>query len=141
MVDTLEKRRKIYAYILLACILALAGIGIMGVWGMISFGDFSVLMKLIITFIIVGMLSGFLYTLSFQQEAETRKYLVYISGVMGIALSGTILLQTWLQFFDETLFGRLILTFIVIGVISAFIIALFDDFFENKKLKDENYLD
>ncbi len=138
---TLEKRRNLYAYGLLGCILAIAAIGLAGLWGLVGLEDASLTLKIFLTLIIVGTLSGYLYMLSFQQEEKNKAVLVWVSGAMGIALSGSLLLQIWLDLFNDVIFGKLIMTFIVIGVLSALVIALFDDFFENKKLKDENYLD
>ncbi len=139
--DNLAKRRNFYAYGLLACILSIAAIGLAGVWGMLDIQDASITLKILITLVVLACLSGFLYTLSFQQEEKNKQILIYVSGAMGIALSASILAQTWFDPFSDVIFGKLIFTFIVIGVISAFVIALFDDFFENKKLKDDNYLD
>ena len=139
--NTLSKRRNAYAYGLLGCILALAGIGLMGIWGLIGFQEASITFKLVVTLIVLACLSGFLYTLSFQQEQKNKKILICISGTMGVLLSASIILQVWVSLFNNEVFGQLLMTFIVIGVISAFVIALFDDFFENKKLKDDNYLD
>jgi len=52
-----------------------------------------------------------------------------------------VLIQTWTSAFDGLIFGKIISTLVVVGLVAAFVMAVFDDFFENKKLKDENYLD
>ena len=139
--NKLAARRKIYAYGLLASILAIAAIGLAGLWSLVSLENASVTFKIVITLVISAALSGFLYTLSFQQEEKNKKVLVFISGAMGVLLSASLLLQIWVHPFNDAIFSKLIMTFVVIGVVSAFVIALFDDFFENKKLKDDNYLD
>jgi len=134
-----DKRNKTYAYTLLGCVLAIAVIGLAGIWG-IAPAD-STLYKLVASFITIGALSAFLYTLNMGSDQKYSKRLVFIVGGSAIALGVLVLLQTWTSMFDSLIFGKITSTLIVIGLLAAFVMAVFDDFFENKKLKDENYLD
>ena len=134
-----EKRGKAYAYTLLGCVAAIALIGLLGIWGLTPLD--STLYKLIVSLITIGALSGFLYTLSSDTDEKTSQRILYIIAGSAIALTILVLLQTWTSFMAELFFGKMISTLLVIGIFAAFILAVFDDFFENKKLKDENYLD
>lgn len=134
-----ENRRKIYAVILLICVLGLAAIGLATVWG----ADFSetFLFKICLTLVIGSALSIFLYTLTYRHGEQKIQRLGYFTGACATTLSGVILLQVWFEAFNEAFFGKLCITLVILGLIAAFIIAVFDDFFENKKMKEENYLD
>lgn len=139
MLKTTENRRKIYAVSLLVCITAIALIGVLSLWG-VAFGD-TALFKIMGSFIIVAGLSGFLYTLTFNHDVKIIEKMGALTGVLAVALSGMILAQIWFDAFADIFFGKMVGTIIIAGLLIAFIIAVFDDFFENKKLKDENYLD
>ena len=134
-----DKRNKTYAYTLLGCVLAIAVIGLAGIWG-IAPAD-SMLYKLVASFVTIGALSAFLYTLNMGSDQKYSKRLVFIVGGCAIALGILVLLQTWTSAFNHLIFGKLTSTLVVVGLLAAFVMAVFDDFFENKKLKDENYLD
>ena len=134
-----DKRNKTYAYTLLGCVLAIAVIGLAGIWG-IAPAD-SMLYKLVASFVTIGALSAFLYTLNMGSDQKYSKRLVFIVGGCAIALGVLVLLQTWTSMFDGLIFSKITSTLIVVGLLAAFVMAVFDDFFENKKLKDENYLD
>lgn len=132
-------RGKTYAYTLLGCVMAIAFIGLAGIWG-IAPAD-SILYKLIVTLITAGALSGFLFTLNAETDKKLSQRLVYIIGGCAVSLGLLVVLQIWTDFMNDVFFAKIISTLVVIGLLGAFALAVFDDFFENKKLKDENYLD
>ena len=134
-----DKRGKTYAYTLLGSVMAIALIGLLGIWGLHPEG--SILYKLIASFVTVGALSAFLYTLNMGTDKKYSQRLVYIIGGSAISLAILVLLQTWTSLFNDLVFGKIISTLVIVGLLAAFVMAVFDDFFENKKLKDENYLD
>ena len=139
MVKTAESRRNIYSYALLGSIGLIALIGLLNVWD--AGIDSSTTMKSIGTFAVIAGLSGFLYTLTHNHDVKIIKKLGNFTGVAAAALSGVIILQIWFNAFDEIFFGKITVTIVILGLLAAFVIAVFDDFFENKKMKDENYLD
>ncbi len=139
LVPDADKRSKAYAYTLLGCILAIAITGLLGIWGLAPLD--SMIYKLLASFVTVGALSGFLFTLNAETNKKISQRLVYIIGACAIILAILVLIQTWTSAFDELIFGKAVSTFVIIGLLAAFVMAVFDDFFENKKLKDENYLD
>jgi hypothetical protein len=139
MLPNTDKRSKAYAYTLMGCILAIALIGLLGIWGIAPLD--STLYKLVTSFVTIGALSGFLFTLNAETDKKISQRLVYIVGGSTIGLALIVLLQIWTSLLDESIFSRIVGTLVVIGLLAAFVMAVFDDFFENKKLKDENYLD
>jgi len=139
MVKTPEKRRNIYAITLLGCVFAIAIVGLLNVWG--AGIDGTLTFKSILSFVVIASLSGFLYTLSFNHDIKIVEKMGAATGVIAVILSGVILAQIWFDAFQEVFFGKLSVTLVILGALVAFAIAVFDDFFENKKLKDENYLD
>jgi len=134
-----EKRSKTYAYTLLGCIAAIALIGLAGIWGIAPID--SILYKLVVTLITIGSLSAFLFTLNSESDKKFSQRIVYTIGGCAIGLALLVVLQIWTDAFNDLFFGKIISTLVVIGLLGSFVLAVFDDFFENKKLKDENYLD
>lgn len=134
-----NKRGKTYAYTLLGCVLGIAVIGLSSIWGIGP--QETTLFKLIASLIITGLLSAFLYTLNVGSDKKYSQRLVYVVGGSAILLALLVILQMWTSFMDDVFFGKIASTLLVVGLLAAFVLAMFDDFFENKKLKDENYLD
>lgn len=139
MVKSPESRRNIYSYALLGSIGLIALVGLLNIWG--AGIDSSVTVKIFASLAVVAGLSAFLYTLTFNHDVKLVKKLGAFTGIAAAALSAVILAQIWFTAFNEVFFGKLTVTIVILGLLAAFIIAVFDDFFENKKLKDENYLD
>ena len=139
MVKTAESRRNIYAYILLGSVLAIALVGLLNIWDVGL--DKSFTFKSITSLIVVAGLSVFLYTLTYNHDKKLIKKLGFVIGIAATTLSAMILGQIWFDLFKEVIFAKIAFTLVIIGLLAAFGIAMADDFFENKKLKDENYLD
>lgn len=139
MLKTPETRRNIYSYTLLGCIGLIAFVGLLNIWG--AGMNSSAMMKIFTSLGVIGGLSGFLYTLTFNHDIKIIERLGAFTGIAAAALSIVILLQIWFTAFNEMFFGKITITIVILGLLAAFVIAVFDDFFENKKMKDENYLD
>ncbi|MAZ76766.1 MAG: hypothetical protein CMH31_05630 [Micavibrio sp.] len=137
---SIDKRRKAYSLTLIGCLLAITVIGLANVWSP-NLLD-ATLYKVLGTLAIVMGLSGLLYTLTFRDgEEKTERSLVMIIGGVSTALAAMFIAQIWFEALGGILFGKLTTTGIIIAVLAGLIITLKDDFFENKRLKDENYLD
>jgi hypothetical protein len=134
-----EKRRNLYAFTLLGCVFAIAIVGLLNIWNIGISGTLSY--KFIASAVVLGGLSGFLYTLTYNHDKRLVKKLGMITGIAAVALSAMILGQVWLDLFKGIVFGQIAFTLIIIGLLAAFGMAMSDDFFESKKMKDENYLD
>jgi hypothetical protein len=63
--------------------------------------------------------------------------------IVGLVLTGTALglLQLWFSLFAYDVFCKLMITLVVLGVVVSFLIAVKQDLTDNKKLKDDKYLD
>lgn len=132
-------RRNIYAFTLISCVLAIALVGLVNIWDLGMSG--SLTFKVIGSLVVIASLSGFLFTLTYNHEKKLVKRLGTLTGVAAVALSAIILGQIWFDLFQEIIFGKLAATIVIIGLLAAFGIAMADDFFDSKKMKDENYLD
>jgi len=137
---SIDTRRKTYSRTLIGCILAMTFIGLANVWSP-NLMD-ATLYKVLGTLAIITGLSGLLYTLTFRDgEEKMEKSLVMVIGGVSSALAAMFIAQIWFDALGGILFGKLTTTGIIIAVIAGVLITLKDDFFENKKMKDENYLD
>lgn len=61
--------------------------------------------------------------------------------VLVLAGAALVLLQMWFHIFDATIFWKLLVTLVIIGSVASFIIAVKQDLTDEKKLKDDKYLD
>ena len=134
-----EKRRNIYAFTLLGCVIAIALVGILNIWNVGMNESFT--FKTVMSLIVVACLSAFLYTLTYNHDKKLVKKLGLITGIAAVALSVMTLGQIWFDLLEIFVFGKIASTLVIIGLLAAFGIAMSDDFFQDKKLKDENYLD
>ena len=68
---------------------------------------------------------------------------VLVKSIVGVVLIGAALtlLQIWFDLFVWIIFWKLIATLVIIGSVVSFIIAVMIDMGDQKKLKDEKYLD
>ncbi|MEM9470226.1 MAG: hypothetical protein AAF988_08695 [Pseudomonadota bacterium] len=137
---SVDKRRKLYSLTLLGCLLAITIIGLANIWSPNLFN--STLYNVAATLVIGMGLSGMLYTLSFKDEGEkTESSLVKVIGGIAVGLSALFIVQIWFDALNGLLFGKITATGIIVAIVAGFVITLKDDFFENKRLKDENCLD
>lgn len=60
---------------------------------------------------------------------------------MAVILSAVVLGQLWFTFLSDDVFVKVIVTIVVLGVLVSFILAVSSDMAEDKKLKDDNYID
>jgi FtsH-binding integral membrane protein len=138
--ENLDKRRKAYSFTLVGCILAITAIGLLNVWSTSLLE--ATFYKTLGTLIIGVFLSALLYTLTFRDDSEkTEKNLIMIIVGASTLLAALFIVQIWFDALEGILFGKITITAVIVAVVAGFIITLKDDFFENKRLKDENYLD
>lgn len=63
-----------------------------------------------------------------------------IVGVV-VASAAVAIGQMWFDLFSEAVFIKLLATFVILGLAAAFVAAVKQDISEEKKLKDDKYLD
>ena len=133
-------RRKAYGVSFLISGLAVGGIGLLTLWtpDLIS----SVSMKIILTLIIVAALSAVLFMLTFANDEDMvpQKMSIVIGGC-SVALSVILIGEIWFEWLEGVLLGKLVFTLLIIGGLAGFVMSVWEDFFESKRLKDEGYLD
>lgn len=133
-------RRKLYGFIFMGSGLLLGAVGLFVMWApdMIN----GTMLKLSLTFLLTLCLSSVLFVLTFTGDDEKlSKKIVYLIGACALALSAILISEIWFDIFEDTMLGKIIITLSVVAGLAAFVLAVWDDFFENKRLKDENYLD
>lgn len=136
----ITERRKAYALTFLISGLALGGVGILALWApdMIS----GTLGKVTLSLVVALATSATLFMLTFgSEEGKLTRKMVLIIGGCTVTISGILLGQIWFDFLEESVLGKIVLSLVCIGFLAGFVISVWEDFFENKKLKDENYLD
>lgn len=134
----IENRRKAYAIGFLGSGFALAATGLFIVW---SPDDWSSVFNITLTLLVTLLSSAILFTLSFSQDDRVSKKTVVIIGGCAIALAATLIAEIWFDIFEDSMLFQVVVTLLVIAGAAGFFLSVWDDFFENKKLKDENYLD
>lgn len=63
---------------------------------------------------------------------------IVVLTIFGAAL---VLAQIWLNLFETVVFVKLLVTLLIVGGVVTFIIAVKSDMSDEKKLKDDKYLD
>lgn len=63
---------------------------------------------------------------------------IVVLTILGAAL---VLAQLWLNLFETVVFVKLLVTLLIVGGVVTFIIAVKSDMSDEKKLKDDKYLD
>ncbi len=63
-----------------------------------------------------------------------------IVGVV-VASAAVAIIQMWFDLFSDAVFIKLLATFVILGLAAAFVAAVKQDISEEKKLKDDKYLD
>lgn len=66
-----------------------------------------------------------------------------VRGIVILVVAGAalVLLQMWFNIFAAEIFWKLLVTLVVIGSVVSFIIAVKQDLSDEKKLKDDKFLD
>ncbi len=67
--------------------------------------------------------------------------LIYALIAMAVGTVALILDQVWLRVVPWDIFVKLCVSIVILGALDVFLILVRTDFAQNKKLKDENYLD
>ena len=134
-----ESRRKIYGITFLVSGLLLGLSGILVLW-MPDTLDTGIING-ILTLLIALAASSILFVLTFAQDDKISKKAAFVIGACTFAIAGLLLGDIWFDWFENAFLGKASVSLFVIACLAGFVLTVWDDFFENKKLKDENYLD
>ena len=70
---------------------------------------------------------------------KTNLLLKCISGIL-VAGSSLLLLQIWFDLFNDLIFWKLLVTLGILGCLGSFMIAIRQDMDEEKKMKDDKFV-
>lgn len=73
-------------------------------------------------------------------KSRYRRMLISLA-VFGFVALVLILGQMWFEFLAWEVFGKVLISVIVVSGLISFVMAVRDDFFDGKRLRDENFLD
>ncbi len=132
-------RRKIYGLIFLLSGIAIGIVGISVVWAP-NFLDSSAL-KAMATFGVCASTSAVFFIMTFRNEDLVAKNMAKLIAVCVLGIGILLIGEIWFDILKDTFFGKLLVTLFVLAGLGGFVMAVWDDFFENKRLKDENFLD
>lgn len=66
-----------------------------------------------------------------------------LKSIIGLAVvaAALILVQMWFEIFDGLVFFKMLMTLLILGGIASFIIAVVTDMDEEKRLRDDKFID
>ena len=70
---------------------------------------------------------------------KTNLLLKCISGILVVG-SSLVLLQLWFDLFNDLIFWKLLVTLGILGCLGSFMIAIRQDMDEEKKMKDDKFV-
>ena len=125
---------------------ALMGTGIIGallglpqMWlDILEWDDF---VKTLITLVIAGSVLSFLTAVDYDMPAVRSKILFAALVVLIVAISGMVIIQLWWVGFQWGLFAKVVVSLGILTALVAFLLAVTEDFGQNKNLRDKSYID
>lgn len=101
----------------------------------------DVLIRALISLIVTGVYGIYLGMVwDDMEKSRHRAMLMSLGGFGGVGVV-LILLQTWGEVFAWDLFAKMMVSLIVVSGAVSFILGIREDFFNNKRLKDQDYID
>lgn len=118
---------------------AAAVVGLLQLW----WAPFSavVLLKVLTTIVILGVLIGFVAAIKIDMTGgRTRIIMLALMALAGLC-AFLFIAQMWWMILNPDIFGKIVMTLLLLAGLGAFFMATAEDFGTTKKLKDENYID
>jgi len=97
--------------------------------------------KSLITLLIVGTIISFLVAVDYDLPGSRKKFMLGLLVLLALSGGGLIIAQMWWHILALALFGKVIVTMVIITILLAFVMAVSEDLGANKKLKDQKYID
>lgn len=125
---------------------ALMGTGILGallalvqMWTeILEWDDFF---KTVITLVISGSVISFLTAVEYDLPAMRSKILFAALVALIVTISGMIIIQLWWVGFQWGIFAKVVVSMGILTALVAFLLAVGEDFGQNKILRDKDYID
>lgn len=132
-------RSKILFYALMATGVVGALLLLVQMWtDILEWDDF---VKTLITLSLAGGLLSFLIAVDYDMPATRSKVLFALLVMLMTAICGMIIIQLWWVGFAWGLFAKAVLSLGILAGLVAFILAVSEDFGQNKSLRDQHYID
>lgn len=132
-------RGKILFYALMATGVAGALLLMVQMWtDILEWDDF---VKTLITLSLAGGLLSFLTAVDYDMPATRAKILFGLLICLITAICGMIVIQLWWVGFAWGVFAKAVISLAIITGLVAFILAVSEDFGQNKSLRDQKYID
>lgn len=125
---------------------ALMGTGVIGALLLLAqmwseFLEWDDFLKTVITLAIAGGLISFLTAVDYDLPAVKSKILFTMLVAMIISICGMVIAQLWWVGFEWNFFAKIVVSMGIFTGLVAFMLAVVEDFGQNKNLRDKNYID
>lgn len=132
-------RSKILFYALMATGVVGALLLLVQMWTeILEWDDF---IKTLITLSLVGGLTSFLIAVDYDMPAIRSKILFSLLVAFMCAICGMVIIQLWWVGFAWGIFGKAVMSLAILAGLVAFILAVSEDFGQNKNLREQDYID
>lgn len=132
-------RGKIMFYALMGTGIIGALLGLAQMWlEILEWDDF---VKTLITLVIAGSVISFLTAVDYDMPAVRSRILFAALVVLIVAIAGMVIIQLWWVGFQWGLFAKVVVSLGILTALVAFLLAVTEDFGQNKSLRDKSYID
>lgn len=98
-------------------------------------------LKSLITMGICGTLFSFLIAIDYDAPAARSKIIFAALVALAFCGSGLIIIQLWWAAFSWSLLGKTLISMIILTALLSFLMVASEDLGQNKKLRDDKYID
>lgn len=106
-----------------------------------EFLEWETFVKAVVTLSIAGAVISFITAVDYDLPAVRTKILFVLLVALIIGIAGLIVMQLWWTGLAWELFAKIIASLGILTALLAFILAVSEDFGQNKILRDKNYID
>lgn len=137
---SVNARRKAYGLTFLISGLVLGGVGIFALWVPELWNN--TLLKALLTILVLSGLSAVLFLLTFaNDEDKVPQRMSVIIGLCSVLLAGLVVGEIWFALLEDVVMGKIAFTLLIVAGLAGFVMSVWEDFFERRRLKEEGYLD
>ncbi|MEM6671834.1 MAG: hypothetical protein AAF726_03265 [Planctomycetota bacterium] len=130
--------RGILAWTFMGSVVSLAAVGLLVLWGSTLGGLVG---EVTLSLLVVAVLSGVLIALTLHRARSQYGWITTAVASLSVALGLLFLAKIWMSGLDHAVFAKLAGTLVILLVVLAFLGAATADLSEDRKLREQNYLD
>ncbi|HEY8192094.1 MAG TPA: hypothetical protein VIG74_06690 [Alphaproteobacteria bacterium] len=101
----------------------------------------EIFIKSMVTLLVLGLVASFLTAIDYDMPGSRGKIILAALALLAVAGGGLVVAQMWWHVMTYALFGKVLITLLIIGGLLSFFAAVSEDFGMNKRLKDNKYID